>query len=86
MQPVASKHVTLWAAKDDQAAFMPDIKKIEKYLEGKCKEPLRSGLDKRAAHLVLLKTRYDYEKWVKAMFEVMPERSSRPTPPAATPT
>ena len=50
VQPVASKHITLWAAKDDQAAFLPDIKKIEKYLEGKCQEPLRSGLDKRAAH------------------------------------
>lgn len=70
---VAATHLTLWAAKDDVAAFMPDIKKIEKFLEGKCREPLRSGLDKRAAHLVLLKTRYDYEKWVKAMFEITPE-------------
>ena len=81
VQPVASKHVTLWAAKDDQAAFMPDIKKIEMFLEGKCREPLRSGLDKRAAHLVLLKTRYDYEKWIKAMFELMPERFKLPDAP-----
>ena len=73
VQPAASKHVTLWAAKDDQAAFMPNVKKIERYFESQCKEPLRSGLDKRAAHIVLLKTRYDYEKWVKAMFEVMPD-------------
>ncbi len=81
VQPVASKHVTLWAAKGDRAAFMPDIKKIETFLEGKCREPLRSGLDKRSAHLVLLKTRYDYEKWTKAMFELMPERFKLPDAP-----
>ena len=73
VQPVASKHITLWTAKDDQATFMPDVKKIETFLESRCKEPLRSGLERRAAHLILLKTRYDYEKWVKAMFEVTPE-------------
>ncbi len=73
VQPVATRHVTLWAANDDRAAFLPDIRKIEKYLEAKCAEPLRSGLDKRAAHLVLLKTHRDFEKWVKAMFGVMPE-------------
>jgi hypothetical protein len=73
LQPVAARHVTVWAAKDDRATVLPDIKKIENYLEGKCQEPLRSGLDKRSAHLVLLKTRYEYEKWVNAMYEVMPE-------------
>lgn len=78
---VAAKHVTLWAARDDQAAFLADIKKIEKFLEGKCREPLQSGLDKRAAHLLLLKTRYDYEKWVKAMFEVMPDAFKLPGAP-----
>jgi hypothetical protein len=78
VQPVASKHITLWAAKEDQATFLADIKKIERYFEGKCKEPLQSGLDKRAAHVVLLKTRYDYEKWVKAMFEVMPDVFKQP--------
>ena len=81
MQPVASKHLTLWAAKDDQATFMPDVRKIEAYLESKCKEPLRSGLEKRLAHLVLLKTRYDYEKWVRAMFEVMPDAFNLPDAP-----
>ena len=70
---VETRHFTLWVAKDDQARFLSDIKKIENYLEQKCAEPLRSGLDKRAAHLVLLKTRYEYEKWVNAMYEVMPE-------------
>ena len=72
LQPLASKHVTVWAGKDGHSAYLADIRKIEAYLEGKCQEPLRSGLDKRAAHVVLLKTRYDYEQWVNAMFEVMP--------------
>jgi hypothetical protein len=83
VQPFESRHITLWTAKDIQAGFMPDLKKIEKFLEGKCQEPLRSGLDKRAAHLVLLKTRYDYEKWVNAMFEVMPETARMPDAPDA---
>ena len=81
LQAVASKHITLWAAKDDQATFMPDIKKVETFLENKCQEPLRSGLDKRSAHLVLLKTRYDYEKWIKASFEVMPDLFQQPGAP-----
>ena len=81
LQPVASKHITLWAAEDDQDAFLPDIEKIETFLETKCGEPLRSGLDNRSAHIVLLKTRYDYEKWVKAMFEVMPESFKLPDVP-----
>ncbi len=78
LQPLASKHVTLWTTKDDRNAFLADIRKIEAYLEGKCQEPLRSGLDKRAAHVVLLKTRYDYEGWVNAMFEVMPDAFALP--------
>ena len=81
LEPLASKHVTLWAAKDDRAAFLLDIKKIETYFEGKCQEPLRSGLDKRSAHVVLLKTRYDYEKWINALFEVMPGAFEQPDAP-----
>lgn len=81
VQPAATRHLTLWAAKDDQVRFLPDIKKIESFLESKCTEPLRSGLDKRAAHLILLKTRYDYEKWVNAMFEVMPHEFELPGAP-----
>jgi hypothetical protein len=81
VQPVETKHLTLWAARGDQATFLPDLRKIESYLEGKCKEPLRSGLDRRAAHLILLRTRYDYEKWVKAMFEVMPDAFKTPDAP-----
>jgi hypothetical protein len=74
LPPAEAEHVTLWAAKDIQAAFLPDIKKLEKFLQTKCKEPLRSGLDKRAAHVVLIKRRYEYEKWMKAMFDIMGDR------------
>jgi hypothetical protein len=81
VQPFAARHVTLWSAKDDQAAFLADLKKIDRYLEGKCQEPLRSGLDKRSAHLVLLKTRYDYEKWITPMFDVLPWTGKLPDAP-----
>ena len=73
LQPVAMRHLTLWADKEAQDRFLPDIKKIENFLEGKFEEPLRSGLDKRTAHLVLLKTHYEFEKWVAAMHDVMPD-------------
>jgi hypothetical protein len=73
LQPVATRHLTLWAGKEAQDRFLPDVKKIENYLEGKFTEPLRSGLDKRTAHLVLLKTHYEFEKWVTAMHDEMPD-------------
>lgn len=86
LQPLATRHLTLWAEKEAQDRFAPDFKKIENYLEGKCKEPLRSGLDNRTAHIVLLKTHYEFEKWVTAMHDEMPDafkvagtRASRPT-------
>lgn len=81
LQSFAARHVTLWAGRGDQTSFLPDLKKIDKFLEGKYREPLQSGLDKRAAHLVLLKTRYDYEKWVTAMFEVLPWTGKLPDAP-----
>ena len=33
LEPVEAKHFTLWAAKDIQGTFLPDIKKLEKLLE-----------------------------------------------------
>ena len=53
---------------------MPDIKKLEKMLETHFPEPIRSGLDKRSAHIVLIKHRYEYEKWIRAMFDVCKDR------------
>ena len=70
---VETRHFTLWASKADQARFLPEMKKIENYLEQNHAEPLRSGLDKRSAHLVVLKTRYEYEKWINAMHDEVPE-------------
>ena len=61
----------LWAAKDIQDTFLPDIKKLEKMLESRFPEPIRSGLDPRSAHIVLIKRRYEYEKWIRAMFDVL---------------
>ncbi len=74
LEPVETKHFTLWAAKDIQDTFLPDIKKLEKLLETHWPEPIRSGLDKRSAHIVLIKRRYEYEKWIRAMFEVCKDR------------
>jgi len=80
VSPVAGRHVTLWAAKDDQVVYFPDIQKLEKFLEARCKEPIRSGLDKRAAHVILIKHRYEYEKWILAMFDVMGDPFARDNP------
>ena len=53
----------MWAAPDDQAVYLPDIQKLEKFLESKCKEPIRSGLDKRSAHIILIKRIYEGEQF-----------------------
>ena len=74
LSPVETVHFTLWAAKDIQATFLPDIQKLEKKLETGFPEPIRSGLDKRSAHIVLIKRRYEYEKWIRAMFEISKNR------------
>ena len=68
LHPLKGQHVTLWSAKSLQAAFMPDIEKLEKYFRTRCREPLRSGLDNRAAHIVLFSRRYEFENWVNSMF------------------
>jgi hypothetical protein len=83
IEPVETQHVTLWAAKDVQAVFLADIKKLESYFHSKCKEPLRSGLDKRVCHVVLIKRRYEFEKWVNAMFVVMAKDFENPDNPGA---
>jgi hypothetical protein len=81
--PIQSQHVTLWAAKDIQAIFLPTVEKLEKYFRTKCKEPIRSGLDKRSAHVILLKTRNDYERWIRAMFDLIGDRFESKDNPGA---
>ena len=70
LTPAPTRHFTLWAAKDIRDSFLADLKKLEKLLESRWPEPIRSGLDPRSAHLVLIKTRYEFEKWVSAMYDV----------------
>ena len=83
LQPVESQHVTLWAARDIQPVFLSDLRKLEKHLDTKCKEPLRSGLDRRTAHILLIRHRYEYERWIAAMFDVMGDRFQQPDNPNA---
>ena len=53
---------------------LAEIKKLESYLRTKCREPIRSGLDNRSAHIILIKRRYEFEKWVNAMFDLIGDR------------
>lgn len=69
IEPIQSRHVTLWALKDNQRTYLADIEKVEKFFRTKCPEPIRSGLDKRSAHIVLLKDHAEYEAWLRAMFD-----------------
>ncbi len=78
---VETRHMTLWAAKENQDPFLADIRKIEGFLEQKQAEPLRSGLDKRTAHLVVLKTHYEFEKWINALHDEAPETFQLPDAP-----
>ena len=70
IQPVASEHVTLWAAKGVQETYLADLRKAEKFLHTECAgaDPLRVG--QRTTHVVLLSNRAEYEAWWHAMFEL----------------
>ena len=60
---------------------MADIEKLEKYFRTRCREPLRSGLDNRAAHMILFTRRYEFENWVNAMFALIGDRFKDPDDP-----
>ncbi len=83
IEPIQSQHVTLWAAKKIQRTYLADIEKLEKFFHTKCAEPIRSGLDKRSAHIFLLKDHAEYEAWWRAMFDVFPERFNKKDNPVA---
>ena len=72
--PIASQHVTLWAAKATQQTYLPDVLKLERFFHTKCAEPIRSGLDKRSTHIILLKDHAEYKAWCQAMFDLYGER------------
>ena len=68
--PSESQHVTLWAPKDMQETYLADLQKAEKFFHTKCGEPIRSGLDKRSTHIILLKDHAEYEAWWRAMLDL----------------
>ena len=70
IEPIQSQHVTLWAAKEIQKTYLPDLQKLEKFFHTKCAEPIRSGLDKRSTHVVLLKNHAEYVSWFQTMFKL----------------
>lgn len=74
IEPIESQHVTLWAAKETQQKYLADVQKLEKFFHTKCAEPIRSGLDRRSTHVVLLKDHAEYEAWCRAMFALFGER------------
>ena len=74
IRPIESQHVTLWVGKETQQTYLPDLEKLEKFFHTKCAEPIRSGLDKRSTHIVLLKDHAEYQAWWRTMFRLFAER------------
>ena len=64
------------AGEESCQPYLRDVKKLEKFFHTKCAEPLRSGLDKRCAHVVLLKDHADYEAWCRAASKLVVGKSS----------
>lgn len=62
--------ITVICSEKSAKVHLPDVKKTEQELRKKFDEPIKTGTDKRSAHIVLLDNTYDYENWVKAMFKV----------------
>ena len=84
IEPAESQHVTLWASQTLRAAYLPDVERTEKLFRTKFAEPIRSGLDKRSAHVILLKSRAEYAAWCRAMFDLYPERFEDKDNPGAS--
>ena len=83
IEPIESQHVTLWASKENQQTYLPDVQKLEKFFHTKCAEPIRSGLDKRSTHVVLLRDHAEYEAWCRAMFGLFGEQFDEKDNPGA---
>ncbi|MEN6448944.1 MAG: hypothetical protein ABFC96_00495 [Thermoguttaceae bacterium] len=76
IEPIQSQHVTLWAARGTQQMYLAALEDVEKFFHTKCAEPIRSGLDKRSAHIILLKDHAEYKAWLRAMFDLSPNRKA----------
>ncbi len=72
-----SQHITLVSNKKLADRYLPDVAKIERLLKDRFPEPIASGVDRRAANIALFETRYEYEKWVRALFAVFAEDGIR---------
>jgi hypothetical protein len=83
IEPVESQHATLWAAKYLQHKCLADVQKVEKFFHTRCAEPIRSGLDKRTTHIILLKDHAEYEAWWRAMFALFGEQFEEEDNPGA---
>ncbi len=64
-------HVTLIANKEITDRYLPDIGRLERKIRKTFAEPIASGVDRRAANIVLLENRYEYEKWTRALFKTI---------------
>lgn len=71
LNPIQTPHVTLWAPKNLQPALLAELKKLDLLMETKFQEPVRSGLDKRTAHIVLLRSTAETLAWVDRHYDVM---------------
>ncbi len=71
LTPVQTQHLTLWAPKNLQAAVLTELKKLDLLMETKFQEPIRSGLDKRTSHIVLLRNSVETLKWIDKHYDVM---------------
>jgi hypothetical protein len=76
IKPVQSQHVTLWADGHIQRTYLADIEQLEKFFHTKCAEPIRSGLDKRSAHIILLNNHAEYEAWCRAKFDLFGQKNN----------
>jgi hypothetical protein len=78
-----AEHVTLVCNKDLAARIMPDVKRLQQLIADRFPAPLGIGPDHRVANIVLFPTRYDYEKWVRALFAVYEEEGMQFLEPEA---
>ena len=76
--PVQTPHLTLWAPKNLQPAVLAELKKLDLLMETKFQEPIRSGLDKRTAHIVLLRNGVETLKWIDKHYDVMKVMTDEP--------
>jgi hypothetical protein len=55
------------------AKALPDLQQVQKLLAQRFPEPLATGIDPRAANIALLESRYEYERWIRALYKVHEE-------------